>query len=329
MKRGNLGDDTESLPISGSTQEVTMQALVPTRNGDATVTLAVVDDPLPNDDELVVAVEAFSINRGETFLLEAPRAGWRPGKDIAGTVIHAAKNGAGPRVGARVVAHPPARGWAERVAVSTDDVAEIPAELTAIDAAALPLAGLTAVRLLRRVGTLLGRRLLITGASGGVGHYLVELAANSGADVTAVSSTSERGARLLELGAATVLTDIDDAVGTFDVVVESVGGAAFTRALKLVLPEGLLVWSGQASRTPPTIDFFSFFDGPVQARIEHFDYTRSDRSTGDDLALLVGLVQSGRLHPEIGSARPWTQTADVIADLRARKIRGKAVLTLH
>jgi NADPH:quinone reductase len=305
-----------------------MQALIPTGEGEATVRLADVDEPHPTDDEMVVAVEAFSVNRGETFLLEAPRNGWRPGKDIAGTVLEAAADGSGPRRGARVVAHPPGSGWAERATVPVADVAEIPAALTAVTAAALPLAGLTALRLLRRAGAVDGRRLLITGASGGVGHYLVELAAGAGAEVTAVCGSVERGRRLRELGAIAVVTDVTDARGPFDVVMESVGGRSFADALRLVRTDGLLLWFGQASREPATMDFFSFFDTSVRASIEHFHYTHSERSVGDDLRTLVDLVQSGGLHPEIGLVRPWTETADAITDLRSRKIRGNAVLTI-
>ena len=305
-----------------------MRAWVPDEPLGAMVRLADVEPARPEPNEVVVAVEAYSINRGETLLLEHPRPGWRPGKDVAGTVVRAAPSGLGPPVGARVVAHPPERGWAELAAVAVSDLAVLPGSLTSVTAAALPLAGLTALRLMRQAGELRGRRLLITGASGGVGHYAVELAAAAGADVTAISATPERGARLRELGAARVLAAASEATGPFDVVMESIGGDSFLTALSMLGPEGLLLWFGQAGRVAPTIDFFSFFNGPVQASIKHFDYTRSDRTYGQDLDELVGLVESGRLHPEIGVVRPWTQSAQVIADLRGRRIRGNAVMVV-
>lgn len=284
--------------------------------------------PQPKTGEVLVAVEAYSINRGETLLLERPRPGWRPGKDAAGTVVQPAGDGRGPRSGTRVVAHPPDGAWAEQVAVPVEDIAEIPADVSAATAAALPLAGLTAMRLLRGAGPLDGRRLLITGASGGVGHYVVELAAAAGADVTAVSASAERGARLLQLGAMRVCNDIADAGGPFDVVMESVGGTSLRAALTMTRPNGLVLWFGQASREPTTLDFFEFFDQPVDAHLSHFDYTRSDRSYGEDLRSLVNLVHTRRLHPEIGLVRPWTESQHVIAELRGRRIRGNAVLTL-
>src|SRR4051794_13267820 len=221
-----------------------MKALIP--DGEGSVTLADVDDVRPVENEAVVAVEAFSVNRGETFLLERPPAGWRPGKDIAGRVVVAAADGSGPSVGTRVVGHPDALGWAERVAVSAADLVELPADVPTDVAAALPLAGLTAVRLLRRAGSLLGNRLLITGASGGVGHYVTELAVASGAEVVAVST---RGEQLAALGAQ-VVADVADAPGRFDVVFESVGGESFTTARHKARRDGLVIWFGQASRQP-------------------------------------------------------------------------------
>ncbi|WP_433181334.1 zinc-binding dehydrogenase [Actinoallomurus sp. CA-150999] len=309
-----------------------MKAMLPGSAADKAVILGEAAEPEPAADEVVIAVEAYSVNRGETFQLDGALdrrwPGWRPGKDVAGTVVRAAADGTGPAPGTRVVAHPPAYGWAERVAVPTSSVAELPDSVDAVTAAALPLAGITALRLLRAAGPLAGRRVLLTGASGGVGHYVTELAAASGAEVTAVSATEERGARLLELGATDLLTSVNDAAGPYDVVLESVGGDSLPAALAHLAPGGLLIWFGQAGRTPVTLDFFDFFKGPAQGRIRHFDYTVSDVTYGRDLAALVRLVAGGRLHPEIGTVLDWSRTADVITDLRARGIRGNAVLTV-
>jgi len=191
-----------------------MQAFRP--DGAGSVVLDGVDEPQPDPGEALIEVSAYSVNRGETLLLERPRPGWRPGKDVAGRVLQAAANGSGPPVGARAVGHPPMGGWAERVAVPTTALVALPDHLPATTAAALPLAGLTAVRLLRACGSLLGRRVLITAASGGVGHYVTELAVAAGADVTAVAASSSRGARLAEFG-ATVVADPADAPGRYDV----------------------------------------------------------------------------------------------------------------
>lgn len=302
-----------------------MKAMV--ADGSGSVRLAEVDEPRAASDEALVAVEAYSVNRGETFLLEHPRQGWRPGKDVAGRVALAASDGSGPAVGARVVGHPESGGWAERVAVPTTALTEVPANVPAEIAAPLPLAGLTALRLLRRAGSLLGQRLLITGASGGVGHFVAELAVADGAEVTAVSASVERGDALRAFGAA-VVTDVTAADGWFDIVLESVAGASFTAARRRTKPDGLIIWFGQASREPITVDWFDWVDNTVGAPIIQFDYMHSDRSVAEDLATLVRLVAQDRLHPEIGTLVSWDHTAQVIEDLRGRRIRGNAVLTL-
>ncbi|PZS31602.1 MAG: hypothetical protein DLM59_09670 [Pseudonocardiales bacterium] len=169
-----------------------MKALLATGNPADLVALGEVAEPTPDLHQAVIKVEYFSPNRGEMFLLKKAEPGWRPGKDIAGIVVQAAGDGSGPTLGTRVVAHPPALGWAQLAAVDTDRIVGLPAQVPIEVAAALPLAGLTALRVLRACGDLIGRKVLLTAASGGVGHYIVELAAASGAEITAVSATSQR-----------------------------------------------------------------------------------------------------------------------------------------
>jgi len=303
-----------------------MQALVSNHTGS--VQMQEVDEPQPSSDEAVVEVAAFSVNRGETFQLDnPPPPPWRPGKDVAGVIVAQAADGTGPVVGTRVVGHPPLAGWAERVAVPTTVLAVVPDNVDLETVAALPLAGLTALRLLRQAGSLIGQRLLVTGASGGVGHYLTEMAVSSGAEVTAVAASPQRGQRLTALG-ATVVHTVDEAEGRYDVVFESVGGPSFWSARRKAKRTGNVIWFGQASREPITVDFFDWIDGTAGAPITPFHYVHSDRPDADDLHTLVSLLARGRLHPEIGLRRPWRETADVIAMLRDRKLRGNAVLTL-
>ncbi|WP_407841073.1 zinc-binding dehydrogenase [Streptomyces sp. DSM 116496] len=302
-----------------------MKRLIPTGDPARPVEFADVAQSVPAADEALVRVEAFAPNRGETFLLEDPRPGLLPGKDVAGLVVQAAADGSGPSIGTRVVGHPPQGGWAEYVAVPTHSLAVLPDGLDAVRAAALPLAGITALRLLRTAGSVAGRRVLLTGAAGGVGHYVTELAAASGADVTAVTATAARGERLLERGATAVVRDVTEARGPFDLVLESTGGAALPHALARLAAGGTLIWFGQASRTPVTLDFFDFFAGPEGASIRHFHYAGAPY--GEDLATLVRLVDRGRLHPEIGRVDDWERTSRTLVDLRERRIRGKAVLT--
>ncbi|GGB32309.1 oxidoreductase [Flexivirga endophytica] len=293
-------------------------------DGTGSVVEADVAEPAPAAGEVVVTVEAYSVNRGETFLLEAPPRGWRPGKDVAGVVASVGPGVHGLEVGQPVVAHPEHSGWAERVAVAADRLAPRPADMPATVAAALPLAGLTALRLVRLIGALPGRSILLTGASGGVGHYFVELATGLGARITALTASRPRGRRLAELGAE-VLTDLTAARGGYDVVVESVGGAYFMATWRLLDPHGLFVWMGQASRERPLLDFFDWTGG-TSATLRRFDYTASPVSVADDLVTLLRLVHTGRLHPELGLVAEWENTPEVLADLIRRRVRGNAVL---
>ena len=306
----------------------TIPAFLPAPDAPGRTTLGEAPEPEPAPDEALVAVEAYSVNRGETFLLEAPRDGWRPGQDVAGRVVRAAADDSGPAVGTRVVAHVPAGGWAALVAAPVDALAALPDEVDAVRASTLGVAGLTALRLLRTAGALAGKRVLLTGASGGVGHFVVELATAQGALVTAVSSSPERGERLLALGAAEVVDDVEAAQGPFEVVLESVGGRSLEAALARLAPRGTLLWFGQAGREPASLDFSIAARGAPFATIVPFIYWRSGASDADDLATLVRLVAGGHLHPEVGRTADWRETPAVLVDLAERRIRGNAVLTI-
>lgn len=305
-----------------------MKAFVATGNVASLVRMDEVSEVATAPDEALVAVQAYSINRGETSVLEQAVAGWRPGKDVAGTVVRAAVDGSGPAVGTRVVAHPASGGWAERASVPTRAITTLPDQVGFQAAAALPLAGLTALRLFRLAGSMAGRKVLMTGASGGVGHYFTELAAAAGADLTVVTATPERGERLRSLGARHVVQDIAAAAGPFEVVFESVGGSTLPIALSKLAPRGTLIWFGQASRSPAEVNFFRFWEGPVSGAIRHFDYTDSDTSDADDLGELVGMVAAGQLHPEIGLVADWSDTSAALNTLRERGVRGNVVLNV-
>jgi NADPH:quinone reductase-like Zn-dependent oxidoreductase len=196
-------------------------------------------------------------------------------------------------------------------------------------AATLPVAGLTALRTLRHGAPLLGKRVLITGAAGGVGTIAVQLAAASGARVTAVVGRSERGAGLKELGAGEVVQDVADAQGRFALILESAGGNSLAHAIKLVEAKGTVVVYGNSSGEPTTLAFADFRPAP-NSRVQSFSYfySESEDRFAPDLALLVSLIADGSLKPQIGVERSWREFTEVAEQLRDRRVAGKAVLLI-
>ncbi|MBW7454949.1 alcohol dehydrogenase, partial [Paenibacillus sepulcri] len=140
-----------------------------------------VKSPRPASSEALVRVSAVSLNLGEVRTSMRAAAGWRPGWDLSGVIEQPAADGSGPPIGTRVFGMVPSGSWAEFVAVPTSFLAEISENVTFAQAAALPVAGLTALYALERGGFLLNRNVLVTGASGGVGHFACQLAHQAGA----------------------------------------------------------------------------------------------------------------------------------------------------
>jgi NADPH:quinone reductase len=300
-----------------------MLAVVTTPSGSAPVALRDVPEPQPAANEAVVEVRAFSLNRGELRLFQARPEGWRPGQDISGVVVQPAANGSSPKAGDRVVALTDNAGWAERAAVPAHRMAVLPDNVLPEEAAALPVAGLTALRTLRYGAPLLGKRVLITGASGGVGHLATQIAARSGAHVTAVVGNAERGRHVL--GADEIIDGIEKAQGLFALILEAVGGASLATAVAHVEAKGTIVIFGNSSGEPTPLNFRDFAEHP-NARIQSFSYFTSEGEErfAPDLALLASLVADGTLKPHLVQ-RSWRDLAEIGPQLRDRRIAGKAV----
>ncbi len=302
-----------------------MQALVATHT-DVLVELRDVPEPTAAPNEAIIEVHAFSLNRGELSLLANRPEGWRPGQDISGIVVKAAQDGSGPKEGTRVVALVDGAGWSQRVNAPTTRIAEIPEKVSFAAAATLPVAGLTALRTLRYGGPLLGRRVLVTGAAGGVGRFAIQLGALSGGRITAIAANPERSLGLDELGASEIITKIEDAQGLFDLILESVGGSSLETAIQHIAPGGTIVLFGGSSTQDAKINLFAFA-GHENARIQSFFSFASGtpESFGQDLGLLVSFVATKDLTPEIGSEEDWHKVQNVAAQLRERRVNGKAV----
>jgi NADPH:quinone reductase-like Zn-dependent oxidoreductase len=289
-----------------------------------------VPDPIPDRGEAVVRVRAISLNRGEVRRSTMAAAGWRPGWDLAGHVERAAADGSGPQVGARVVGILPEGAWAERVAVPTHALAELPEKVTFSQAATFPVAGLTALHALGKNGPLLARRVLVTGATGGVGDFAVQLARLGGAHVTALARRADQVPALRQLGAHEVTVgDEIPASPKHDLIVESVGGRTLGTALAALQRGGVCVTLGVSASSDVTFDARNFFIAGRAVLYGLYLFTELGHEPASiGLRRLADLVAAGQLAPHISVERPWTEIAQVAADLIARKYPGKAVLTL-
>jgi NADPH:quinone reductase-like Zn-dependent oxidoreductase len=190
-------------------------------------------------------------------------------------------------------------------------------------AAALPVAGVTALQALRRLGPVVGRRVLITGASGGVGRFAVQLAARAGAHVIAAVGSHARGAGLKELGAAEVVVGLAHVTEPVFGVLDNVGGQLLADAFRLVDDGGSAQSIGMASNQPTTIDFEAERQFGVHKRLEPFTVRAP---FGPDLAYLVELLADGQIDPQIGLRTSWDDVAEAAEALLDRRVAGKAVL---
>ena len=308
-----------------------------------------VDMPAFGDEEVLVRVRAASVNpldwhfmRGEPYLVRLlaglsrprPSAG-KLGADMAGSVEAVGKNVAGFRPGDEVFGGLEDRGTlAEYISVRHDGVIlPKPAGLTFEQAASVPVAAVTALQALRDKGHVQpGQKVLINGASGGVGTFTVQMAKAFGAEVTGVCST--RNAELAaSLGADQVIDytreDFTQARRRYDLVIDIAGSRPVAETRRVLVPKGVLVAVGGPNK--------GRWIGPLgrSARMELLSPVVSQRMTSflahqnkDDLAVLRELVETGKVTPVIDRTYSLSEAAEAIGYLEAGHARGKVAITV-
>jgi NADPH:quinone reductase len=298
-----------------------MRALLVDSSAKTGFRLGEAPEPAPAPNQVLVEVKTISLNYGEASGGFRSPEGEVQGWDAAGVVVRAAADASGPDVGSRVVTFGWSGAWAQLRAVDTADLAVLPDTVDFAEASALPVAGVTALRALRRLGAVVGRRVLITGAASGVGRFGVQLAARAGAHVIASVSSVPRGEGLDKLGAAEVVVGLEGVQGPLHGMLDSVGGPNLATAFRL-LALGGSVQSIGATSGEPTV-FAPYSTAGQYRRLESF---RLESGLAEDLAYLVSLLADGYLDVEVGYRGNWESSEDAIAALLGRKVVGKAVL---
>jgi len=328
-----------------ATPEGTMRAVVQGAYGSPDVfRLAQIRIPEAADNEVLVRVHAAGLDRGTWHLMVGQpyllrlAFGFRkpkspvPGLDLAGTVVS---------VGSAVGKFSPGEeifgtghgSFAEYTVAPEDQLARKPRGLSFEQAAVVPVSGLTALQALTDVGSLeAGQRVLIIGASGGVGSYAVQLAKALGAEVTGVSSTAKLDL-VRSLGADHVIDytqeDFADGAERYDLILDIAGNPTLSRLRRVLTPTGTAVIVGgeQGGRLTGGLDrqfraaALSLF---VRQRLTFF----VSKERGSDLERLTEFIEAGKLMPSIDEIFALDQVPEAMRHLAAGKVRGKIAITI-
>jgi NADPH:quinone reductase-like Zn-dependent oxidoreductase len=325
-----------------------MKAIVQERFGSPDVLQLVdTDPPQIGAGDVLVRVHAAALNpydwhvlRGDPYVarlmgtvgLRRPKARV-PGVDGAGRVEAVGADVRGMVPGDEVLGRFEG-AFAEYARARADQVVLKPARLTFQQAAAVPMAGQTALRAVRDVGQVqAGHRVLINGAAGGVGSFAVQIASALGADVTAVCST--RNVELVRsLGAAHVIDytedDFTDVREQYDVILDNVGNRPLRRLRRALTPTGTLVSNGGGS---PSGRLFGPIAGilrviVVNALVRQRLRPLPDTWEREDLLAVTDLIDAGKLTPVLGRTYPLAETAAGLRYVEDGHARGKVVITV-
>ena len=302
-----------------------------------------IDTPVPDDDQVLVRVRAASVNaldwhhiRGEPYAMRATEGLTKPkntgvGADLAGVVEAVGANVTHVHPGDEVFGMS-IKTCAEAVCVGGEGVVPKPANVTFEQAAAVPVAALTALQGLRDKGQIQsGQKVLINGASGGVGTFAVQLAKTFGADVTGVCST--RNVDLVRsLGADRVVDytqeDFSRSAERYDMLFDAAGNRSLSDCRRILSPKGILVlvgaaegrWIGPLARPVKALAMSPF----VSQTLLFFVAKRNQ----PDLIVLKDLLEAGTIAPVIDRSYPLSDVPDAIRYLEEGHARGKVVITI-
>lgn len=301
-----------------------------------------VTTPQPKDDEVLIRVHAASVNaadwhllRGEPFLvrfafgLTKPKNGLLGG-DVAGLVEAVGKDVTRFKPGDEVFGEIPPGSFAEYACARAELLAPKPARLSFEEAAAVPMAALTALQGLRDKGRIQpGQRVLIHGASGGVGTFAVQIAKALGADVTAVCSATKMDLAR-SLGADHVIDyareDVTRGKQRYDLILVANGDRSPSDYKRALGPRGVLVVAGgsmkQLFRAMLFSPFMSRSDGQKL-------FVLAAKANQKDLAFVAQLIEDGKVAPVIDRRYPLPQAPDAIRYVEAGHARGKVVIIVQ
>jgi NADPH2:quinone reductase len=307
-----------------------MRALVADPSASPALSLADVPDPSPGPGQLLLDMEAASVNRGEIRTAAKQPPGTVIGWDVAGAVAALGEGVTTFDVGERVVTLSPGGGsFAERVVVPAEWTAPLPSACDFVSAATLPVAGVTAAGTLRLARTHAGDRVLVTGAAGGVGQFTLQLALQARATVTGQAASEERAAAVRATGAEALVHPGDGSPvdGEFDVVLDGIGGPMLGPLLAATAANGRVVVYGNSADAESTFRVETFYSKGVTIYGFRVFTSVPPAQAVKDMATLADQVASGALSVKVQATAPLADALPLIADLYARKVTGKVVLT--
>ena len=215
----------------------------------------------------------------------------------------------------------------------TNQLAELPDNVSFAQASTLPVAGLTALHSLYKGGFLVGKPVLVTGATGGTGEFTIQLAKLGGARVVALSRSPDRASFLRETGADEVVSGEDvspaAAFGPYPLIVDSVGGPQFGKVLAMLASRGVCVIFGTTAGAEPQIVANKFYSTGATTLYGLYLFTElATEPASIGLRRLAELMSLGKLKATVSIEEPWTKIAEVAQALTNRTFVGKAVLHL-